>query len=247
VSARELAQSFGNVAELYDRVRLEYSRAPLDYAVSALGLDPASSVLDLAAGTGKLTRALAWRFDTVVAVEPDDAMRSLIRGVEAYAGTAEEIPLPAASFDAVFVGEAFHWFDGPAALREIARVLRPHGALVLIWNNWWEKEEPRMPAKALELLAVPYERTGRAAMVAEKDWRSDFEGSPFGPLVEQALVPEPIDLESGELVDLYLTTSSIALMEEGERDELAASLRGLMRGRYRLTVDVFVAWARLSP
>jgi SAM-dependent methyltransferase len=244
VLPRTLAQSFGNVATLYDRVRPEYSKAALDRVCTAVDLERASKVLDLAAGTGKLTRALAARFEHVVAVEPDDAMRSLIRDVEAYDGTAERIPFPDGSFDAVFVGEAFHWFDGPAALSEIARVLRPNGGLVLLWNTWWETE-PRIPERALELLREPYERSGRAAMVEENNWRDAFSGSPFEPLREETF-SKPTEVDSDELVDLYLTSSSVAALNEDERDELSSELRILLSGRYRLPITVELAWTRLS-
>jgi ubiquinone/menaquinone biosynthesis C-methylase UbiE len=95
-------------------------------------------VLDLGAGTGKLSRLLTPAFGRVVAVEPADPMRRLLATIcpeaEALAGTAQEIPLEDASVDAVFAAEAFHWFDDERALAEIARVLRPRGALVLMWN-----------------------------------------------------------------------------------------------------------------
>lgn len=243
MSPSTLARSFGNVAALYDRVRPEYSTEALDRVCSELGLERGSKVLDLAAGTGKLTRPLAERFEHVVAVEPDGAMRSLIRDVEAYEGTAERIPFPDESFDAVFVGEAFHWFDGSAALSEIARVLRPNGGLVLLWNLWWETE-PRIPERALELLREPYERSGRAAMIAEKDWREDFSGSPFEPLREERL-SEQAEVDADRLVDLFLTSSSIAALNEDDRDELASELRILLSGRYRLPITVELAWTRL--
>ena len=116
----ELAQSFGNVAELYDRVRPAYSQALLDRAQEVLELDPGARVLDLAAGTGRLTRELARRFGEVVAVEPDERMRAVHGG--ALAGSAEAIPLGDGSVDAAFVGEAFHWFDPAAAIPELVRV-----------------------------------------------------------------------------------------------------------------------------
>ena len=95
-------------------MRPEYPPEAIDLAVSRLGLGPDADVLDLGAGTGKLTRPLVERFRTVVAVEPDPGMRAVLtRATEAYRvldGRAEAIPLPDASVDAVFVGEAFHWF-----------------------------------------------------------------------------------------------------------------------------------------
>ncbi len=242
---RTLARSFGNVAALYDRVRPEYSKAALDRLCSELGLEPQSRVLDLAAGTGKLTRPLARRFDQVVAVEPDNDMRSLLLlpGVEVLGGAAERIPLGDSSVDAVFVGEAFHWFDGPAALRELARVLRPGGGLALVWKQWWETE-PRITPEAAELLREPFERSGRARMMAETDWREAFPGSAFEPLQEETLL-DPAEVDADRLVDLYLTGSSIAVLTDEERAALSARLRKLVKGRYRIPIRVELAWTRL--
>lgn len=245
MSPRQLAYSFGNVAALYDRVRFEYSPEALDRVCSELGLGRGSEVVDLAAGTGKLTRALVERFEHVVAVEPDSAMRRMLAvpGGEVVAGTAERIPLDDARADAVFVGEAFHWFDAPRALGELARVLRPRGGLALIWNQWWETEPP-IPAEAHELLREPFERSGRAAMVAQDSWRKAFLGSPFEPLREEAF-SEQAEVDSDLLVDLYLTVSSIAVLPDDQRDALAARLRELLSGPYRLPIRVELAWTRL--
>jgi SAM-dependent methyltransferase len=102
------------------------------------GLPPTATVLDLGAGTGKLTRLLVPAFGRVVAVEPADAMRRILGTLcpeaEALPGTGQEIPLADASVDAVFAAQAFHWFDDERAIAEIARVLRPFGGLVLMWN-----------------------------------------------------------------------------------------------------------------
>jgi SAM-dependent methyltransferase len=97
-------------------------------------------VLDLGAGTGKLTRQLVPLAETVVAVEPDDDMRAMlvraVPGVESLAGSAEAIPLPDGSVDAITVAQAFHWFDVEPALAEMHRVLRPGGGFALLWNEW---------------------------------------------------------------------------------------------------------------
>lgn len=130
--------SFGTVAEHYDRARPTY---PVDAVTWAVG-DDARRVLDLGAGTGKLTRvALGLGLD-VVAVEPDPGMRAqfdvatgmMVPGQTALAGSAEEIPLADASIDAVIVGQAYHWFTLEKALPEIARVLKPGGSFAAIWN-----------------------------------------------------------------------------------------------------------------
>src|SRR5262249_52135426 len=153
----QLRLSFGNVAETYHRVRPAYSQEVLDRAQAALELGADARVLDLAAGTGRLTSELAKRFAHVVAVEPSDAMRALIRDGDVRAGSAESIPLENASVDAVFVGEAFHWFDPAAAIPELARVLRPRGGLAIVHVHWWETEPP-LPDAALELLSGPWLR-----------------------------------------------------------------------------------------
>ncbi len=132
------AYSFAGVAELYERVRPEYPDEAVDWLVGRLGLEPGRVVVDLAAGTGKLTRRLVPSGARVVAVEPLPEMRAqlerIVPAADIVPGTAEELPLPDASADAVTVGQAFHWFDPEPAIAEIARVLRPGGALAPVWN-----------------------------------------------------------------------------------------------------------------
>jgi SAM-dependent methyltransferase len=122
--------SFGTAADAYAAGRPSYPPEALDWVVPPA----ATRVLDLAAGTGPLSRQLLARGLEVVAVEPLDEMRAHVPA-EALAlrGTAEQIPLDDGSVDAVVVGQAFHWFDGPAAMAEIVRVLRPGGTAGLLW------------------------------------------------------------------------------------------------------------------
>jgi SAM-dependent methyltransferase len=242
-SRRALASSFGNVAVLYDRVRFDYWPAGVDRLVEGLQLAPTDEVLDLAAGTGKLTRELVPRFRRVVAVEPNAEMRALIAGVETLAGTAEGIPVPDAAFDAVFVADAFHWFDWPVALAEIARVLRPRGGLALIWNHWWETEPP-IPAQALELLDDRFSGSGARHLWDNEDWHAGFAASPFEPPTEETLV-ERVEVDGSRLVDLYLTTSSLAVMPDEEREALERDLRELVRGRFSIPVQIQLAWTRV--
>jgi len=241
-SPERLAQSFGAAATDYERVRPEWPPAAVDRAVALLDLGRDSDVVDLAAGTGKLTRLLAERFDHVVAVEPDERMRALL-DVESLAGTAERIPLPGSSADAVFVGDAFHWFDAPAALAEIARVLRPRGGLALLWNDWWETDPP-IPEAAAELLREPHERSGRCFQADVQAWRGAFDGSVFEPPREERLSGETT--RSGEeLATLFCSTSSIASLDPAEREALRGRLIGLLAGEYRLPVEVELVWTRL--
>jgi SAM-dependent methyltransferase len=234
----ELRLSFGNVAETYHRVRPPYSAVLLDRAQEVLGLDASARVLDLAAGTGRLTRELEARFADVVAVEPDERMRAL-HG-KALVGSAEAIPLDAGSVDAVFVGEAFHWFDTAAAIGEIARVLRPRGGLAILWSHWWETE-PSLPERAVELLREPYQRF---AAQRNPPWDDRFDESPFEPLRDEPL-EEAIVVEPDQLLELYSTTSSLALIPREERDAIFAAVRPLLAGPYRLPLKHGLTWTRL--
>ncbi|WP_216896511.1 class I SAM-dependent methyltransferase [Nocardia alni] len=133
------AGSFGPAAAAYEEHRPDYPPAAIRWALEPLGprgADP--DVLDLAAGTGKLTAGLVAAGTRVRAVEPDEAMRAAfamrLPDIEALAGTAESIPLPDGSVDAVLVGQALHWFDQERAFPEIARVLRPGGVFAALWN-----------------------------------------------------------------------------------------------------------------
>jgi SAM-dependent methyltransferase len=124
----------GDAAEIYDAGRAALPAS----VVAAFSLPAGARVLDLAAGTGLLSTALRDAGYDVVAVEPLDAMRAQLAAKlgpdRAFAGTAEAIPLPDSSVDAVTVADAFHWFDADAAAAEIARVLRPGGTVVLLWR-----------------------------------------------------------------------------------------------------------------
>src|SRR3954463_6996445 len=126
--------SFGDAAALYERARPGYPQGALDWLLPA----GARRVLDLGAGTGKLTRLLVERGLDVVAVEPLAGMRAqfarMLPGVPLLDGTAEALPLADASVDAVVLGQAWHWVDPDLASPEVARVLVPGGRLGLVWN-----------------------------------------------------------------------------------------------------------------
>jgi SAM-dependent methyltransferase len=126
---------FGDAAEAYERGRPGYPAAAVDFLVARFVLTPGSVVVDLGAGTGKLSRLLAATGARVVAVEPVSAMRALIpAGIEAIAGTAEAIPCQDGTVDAVTCAQAFHWFQPETALAEIHRVLRPDAGLAILTN-----------------------------------------------------------------------------------------------------------------
>src|SRR5438876_726690 len=131
---RSLATSFGAVADAYERARPEYPAGAVLWLVGDTPVD----VVDLGAGTGKLTRGLVALGHRVTAVEPLPEMlaqlRAAVPDATPLSGGAEAIPLADASADVVVCAQAFHWFDQPVALREIARVLRPGGSIALAWN-----------------------------------------------------------------------------------------------------------------
>jgi ubiquinone/menaquinone biosynthesis C-methylase UbiE len=254
---RDLARSFGRIAGDYDAARPEYAPEALDRAAEALGLTADARVVDLAAGSGTLTRALTQRFADVVAVEPDAGMRAVLEErspqVDALPGAAERIPLPDDSVDAVFVGDAFHWFDGQAAVGELARVLRPGGGVAVLWNNWWTDGaegttdclQPPLPPHARALLDGAYERSGRAAHAGVGESCLDaFAGSRFAPPVEESF-RRTLTLSADEAVLLHSTVSSVASLAPDERQELIDRLAGLLAGAYRLEVTTVLHWTRL--
>jgi ubiquinone/menaquinone biosynthesis C-methylase UbiE len=237
-------------------VRPEYAPEAIDRAAEVLELGTDTRVVDLAAGSGTLTRALSERFSDVVAVEPDEEMRAVLArrpgDFEVRVGTAEQIPLPDASVDAVFVGDAFHWFDGPVAIAEIDRVLRPDRGAALLWNLWWNEGddgtsdslEPPLPPPARALFDDVYVRSGRAAARAEKaDPAACFRDSPFGPLAVETF-ERSRQMSGAEVVELYSTTSAVASLPVAERAELKCQLLPLLGDVYRLKITTVLYWGR---
>ena len=217
-------RGFRRSADAYDRARPEYPPAAVEWLAERLGLRPGRTVVDLAAGTGKLTRPLAATGAEVVAVEPVAEMRERIGPAAARVldGTAEAIPLEDASADAVTVGQAFHWFDGAAALAEIHRVLRPGGALALVWNSR-PLENP--VHAAIERIVAPHR--GDAPAHASGAWRAAFEHtSLFGPLEERRFEhSRPHDADA--LADRVGSTSFVAALDDGPQADVIAAVRAL--------------------
>lgn len=214
-SHADRAASFEQGADVYAAVRPSY---PAD-AVSWLLPPDARQVLDLAAGTGKLTALLAGRGLDVVAVEPSESMlghlRAELPGVLALVGTAEEIPLPDASVDAVLVAQAWHWFNESAASAEIARVLRPRGRLGVVWNS--RDEGVDWVARFGEIL----HRGDRLEPTAtQPDPRF---GDAFGP-VETATFRWEDRLATASLRPLAASRSYLIALPEAEREALLAEV-----------------------
>jgi ubiquinone/menaquinone biosynthesis C-methylase UbiE len=221
-------------------VRPPYFAPLLDRACEVLELEPEARILDIGAGTGRLTRELARRFSSVIAVEPDDEMRALIDCGTVLAGRAEAIPLEDTCVDCVFAGEAFHWFDGPRAIREIARVLAPRGGLAIVSTHWWETEPPLAEA-ALEMFR---EQQERFAAQRPPPWEDAFDDSPFEPLSQEDFGDE-LTVDAEDLLAIYSTTSSLAALPDAERTELFGRVRPLLAGPYRLPIEHRLTWTRL--
>jgi SAM-dependent methyltransferase len=232
----EPGRTFGRVAAAYARTRPPYARAPIERAARELGLTHDAKVLDLGAGTGTLTHALREAFAQVVAVEPDERMRAELDG-EALAGAAEAIPLPDGSVDAVFVGEAFHWFDFERALAEIRRVGR---ALAVLARSWGEMEQPGLlpPPFWAELEAV-WARFHAATRDDFPDWRDVVR--PDG----SARFVDVVRISGRDLADLHLTASTPASIPDEERVAIAERAYPLMEDAYDLRVVTQLYWKRL--
>jgi Methylase involved in ubiquinone/menaquinone biosynthesis len=211
------ALSFGAAAAAYERGRPPYPAEAIDWL-----LPPgARRVLDLGAGTGKLTRLLRDRGLDVLAVEPLGEMRDqltrAVPGVRVLAGTAEEIPAADDGFDAVLVAQAWHWMDPVRALPEVARVLTPGGWLGLVWN--YRDESVEWVARLGRLLR-PYGADGGGGAVP-------VVGPPFEP-VERHDVRWVHHLDARALIDMVASRSYIITLPDAERERVLGEVRRLL-------------------
>lgn len=246
------ADGFSAGADDYERGRPSYPADAAALVCRELGIGPGARVLDLAAGTGKLTRLLVPTGAEVVAVEPVAEMRRRLRENVPYAhvldGTAERIPVPDRSVDAVTVAQAFHWFDAPVALREIAWVLKPGGGLALLWNER-DTDEPWV-AELSRLIRWDQRGEHRVPYTTEVDWAEVIDGldTPFGPVERyDTTYRQPMDPDT--LVARVLSTSYIASQPVEERDRIAVAVRDLVAplgDTFELPYRTVVYWTRRS-
>ncbi|MCX6396306.1 MAG: class I SAM-dependent methyltransferase [Propionibacteriales bacterium] len=217
--SRELARSFGPVAETYDRARPSYPAEAAEWLVGTAHGDP-KRVLELGAGTGKFTELLVAAGHHVIATDPLPEMLGYLKvrvpGAETMVATAEHLPVPSRSIDVVVAAQSFHWFDHDVALAEIARVLRPGGTVGLVWN--------------VRDNAIPWVRK-LSALIENGAVRTDT----ADPLRESVYFDEVAereyrfwqDLRRSELDDLVRSRSNIAVMPEHARADVLARVGAL--------------------
>ena len=217
---------YSRSAAAYERGRPGYPPAAVDFLAATLRLGPGRTVVDLAAGTGKLTRPLLATGAEVIAVEPVAEMRAALPAdARAVDGTAEQMPLGRASADAVTVAQAFHWFDGNAALAEIHRVLRPGSSLALVWNRR-RMDDP--VNQAIQELLAPYR--GHMSAMQTGSWQVAFENTKlFGPL-EGRVFPNDQSLDADGLADRIASVNFIAKLDKNERTKVVQAARTLAGG-----------------
>jgi SAM-dependent methyltransferase len=222
------SRSFELVADVYERARPGYPAEAVAWVAEQLELAKGRTVLDLGAGTGKLTRDLVETGADVIAIEPGEAMREQLEqsvvGAKVLRGAAEAIPLPDASVDAITIGQAFHWFRHEEAVPELHRVLRPRRGVALLWNSR-EGEAPIQ--KEIGELIAPWVRRDRHA---PDSWKKLKLRGLFGPVEERefAFVDE---LDEDALAERIASISFIAAAPEAARRELDEAVREVVRRR----------------
>ena len=227
---REVLIGFDRGAADYERGRPGYPPAAIAILGEELGIRPGRRVVDLAAGTGKLTRALVGLGADLVAVEPVPGMREQLEravpGVETIEGTAERLPLPDSSINAVVVAQAFHWFDVPAAAAEIHRVLITRGGLGIIRNEW-----DKSVAWVAAMYEVIREHSGDPPHRHPTGWRRALEATGLFTALTERVVPNPVEVDVETLAARVASLSYIAMLPVAQRERLLDAVRRLVAER----------------
>jgi SAM-dependent methyltransferase len=229
VALHHAAETGYNLAAAdYERVRPSYPTRALSVLADALDLKSGQRVADLGAGTGKFTRLLALTGAKVVAVEPVAAMRErlteILPQVQAVAGAAEATGLPDACVDAVVAAQAWHWFDGPAALTEIERITVPGGRLGLVWNTL----DASVPWVAEYSRIYQAWRTDELPVHTDGSWRATFEGRRGWKPLNSAFVANPYVTDREGVLGQALTSSRISTLGNAAREEIRCELLAVL-------------------
>jgi len=238
---RAAAEGFSRNAADYEESRPGYPAAAVAHLVTALGLGPGTTVVDVAAGTGKLTRLLAPSGARVIAVEPVAEMRDLLerssKGVEVVDALVERLPLGDASADAATVAQAFHWFDGPAALAELSRVLRPGGGLAVVYN-----QRDRATPWLAEVNALVEAHRHAVPQQWDGAWRAAFDTTALFTPLEETEFDNPQELGPHEFITRMRSMSYVGALPPADQHELLDAVAGVLAshpdtaGRTRLVV-----------
>jgi SAM-dependent methyltransferase len=219
---------YSRAAEVYQRARPSYPLPALAELSDALGLAAGRTVVDLGAGTGLFTRLLALTGAQVVAVEPVAEMRGrladLLPSVTVTDGTAERTGLPENSADAVVAAQAWHWFDGDAALGEVEHVLTPGGGLGLVWNTYddavpWVRDYQEI-----------YRRRAPEGLPSHQDgvWRARLAARPGWGDVQERHFPNPQRMPREGVVERMLSSSHIACLDAAAQDRVRREVEDVL-------------------
>jgi SAM-dependent methyltransferase len=223
------ASGFAAAATSYEQGRPAYPAAAITHLAASLGIAPESRVVDLGSGTGKLTRLLRPMGARLLALEPVESLRrtfaQVLPDIWLAGGVAEALPLHDGSVDAVVAGTCFHWFDGPIALREIHRVLRPGGRLGLLWNardlsvDW---------VKQMVALVATYMHGDPPRYEGSSAWRAPFENSTLFTQLQLRQFPFVQSGDRQMVLARVASTSFVAALPEPEKQRVLGEVEALL-------------------
>ncbi|MGZ8752782.1 MAG: class I SAM-dependent methyltransferase [Acidimicrobiia bacterium] len=222
------ASGFDSQADSYERARPSYPPDAIDWLVEHLRIELGSTVVDLAAGTGKLTRLLEPRAANLIAIEPVTGMARVLRetlpSVPLASATAEALPFATGSLDAVTVAQAFHWFDADRAFAELRRALRPGGRVGLVWNA-----RDRSVDWIDEVWSIMDRVEKRAPWREHEQWHESALGDRpgFGPLHQATFHHEQLQ-SPDDVVTRVRSVSHVAVLPHGDQERVLDSVRTLL-------------------
>ena len=239
---RQRSRSFDAWALDYDRFRPSYPQSLFDYIAQRLSLPPDAQVADLGAGTGKAARAMARRGWRVTAVEPGEGMLEVLRAraqadglpIDARLAGAEDTGLADASFDLITVAQAFHWFDKPRAVPEMARIVRPAGGVAVFWNARADDRSPFLAAYT-ELMAgfIPEEHVDRRERGRSYTARADLSQGGLFEVDERVELDHSLEMDAERFIGYVFTASYTQLfIDEEAQERLRADLVALIHDHF---------------